>query len=149
MKAAFPLLALLCLAPVFAKDKDAGPPGAADDKVLVLEPYKIQGSPVLSFAFDITVYGDPKTKTVTRIFIARVVPNTDAEKAGLQRGDEIVKLNGVPVKGLEARISPDSALGQIFLNREPGEPLDLEVIVHRAEKFTLRAQRPTLEDRLR
>jgi membrane-associated protease RseP (regulator of RpoE activity) len=145
MKVAFPLLALLCLAPVFAKDKASAPPVANEDKILVLEPFHIQGKPISSYAFDMRIYGDRETKRVRRILITRVLPNTDAEKLGLQPGDEIVKINGAAVKDLSAEVAPDSPLGRIFLNRDPGEPLDLDVVVHRAEKFTLHAQRLTLD----
>jgi S1-C subfamily serine protease len=139
MKAAFLILVLICVVVASAKDKNPSPP--PDDKVLVLEPIKIQGSPILSFAIDITVYADPKTKKVNRIFISRVHPDTDAEKAGLQAGDEIVKLDGVAVKEFDAVVSVETPLGQILLNRHPGEPLKLEVLTRRTQQFTVRAQR--------
>jgi S1-C subfamily serine protease len=133
------LLTLLCVVSLPGKD----PIEPADRKVVVLEPLVIREKPIISYAIDITVYADPATKKVSRIFIARVLPGTDAEKAGLQAGDEIVSLGGTPVKELDARVAPDSALGRLFLNREPGEALDLEVVTHRTQKFTLRAQRGT------
>lgn len=141
MKAAPLLLALLCLAPLSAKDKAPSPP--VGDKILVLEPLKIQGSPIISFAIDITVYADPETKKVSRIFIARVLPDTDADKAGLKAGDEIVKMDGTAVKDFDAVVSIDSPLGKTLLNRAVGDPLRLEVITRRTEQFTLRAQRGT------
>ncbi len=143
------LLALLCLATVSAKDKETKLPDPANDKVYVLEPYKIEGKPILSFAVDIVIYADPKTRQVNHIFISRVLPDTDAERAGLQRGDEIVKIGGKQVEGMDSRVAPGTELGRIFLNREPGEPLDFEIIVRRPEKFTLHAQRGSLADRLR
>jgi predicted metalloprotease with PDZ domain len=139
MKAASLLLTLVCVAAAPAKDKN--PPAPPNDKVLVLEPVKIQGSPIISFAIDITVYADPKTKKVNRIFVSHVHPNSDAEKAGLQAGDEIVKLDGVAVKELDSKVSRDSALGRIFLNRTPGEPLRLEALTRRPQQFVIKAQR--------
>ena len=149
MKFPAALLVLLGLVTVSAKDKDARLPDPAHDKVFVLEPMKVDGKPIISFAIDITVYADPGTKKVKRIFISHVYPDTDAARSGLQRGDEIVQLDGVAVTELDARVAPDSALGRVFLNRNPGQPLDLEVLVRRPEKFTLHAQRATLEDLLR
>ena len=149
MKFPAALLVLLGLVTVSAKDKDAPLPDPAHDKVFVLEPMKVDGKPIISFAIDITVYADPGTKKVNRIFISRVYPDTDAARSGLQRGDEIVKIGGIAVTELDSRVAPDSALGRIFLNRDPGEPLDLEVLVRRPERFTLRAQRGSLPDQLR
>lgn len=133
------LLALACLTPAPGKEKN--PPAPANEKILVLDPIKIQGSPIISYAIDISVYADPKTKKVNRIFITRVIPGTDAERAGLQAGDEIVRLDGVAVKELDSEVSVRSPLGRIFLNRRPGEPLNLVVLTRRPEKVTLQAQR--------
>lgn len=131
------LLALLVLVPAFGKEA----PPAADDTVLKLDPLKIHENAIIAFAVNIVIYVEPDTKKVTHIFITKVHPGTDADKAGLQEGDEIVKLDGEPVKGLDPRIVKDSPLGRILLNRPPGEPLNLEVITHRKQELTLRAQR--------
>jgi hypothetical protein len=130
------LVLLLC---AIALGKEAQPP--ADDKVLKLDPMRIRENAIIAFAVDIVIYVEPATKVVTHIFITKVHPGTDADKAGLQEGDEIVKLDGEPVKGLDPRIVKDSPLGRILLNRAPGEPLNLEVITHRKQEVTLRAQR--------
>lgn len=139
MKAVSVLLTLVCLATVSGKDKL--PPAVANEKVLVLEPMKIKETPLISYAIDIAIYADPKTKLVTRIFITRVMEDTDAARAGLQPGDEIVSLDGVPVKGLEPRVGPDSPLGKFLLNRDHGERLNFEIITRRTENVTLRASR--------
>jgi membrane-associated protease RseP (regulator of RpoE activity) len=130
------LVLLLC---AIALGKEAQP--AVDEKVLRLDPIKIRENAIIDFAVDIVIYVEPETKEVTHIFITKVHPGTDADKAGLQEGDEIVKLDGKPVKGLDPRIIKDSPLGRILLNRTPGEPLNLEVITHRKQEVTLRAQR--------
>ena len=131
MKAVSPLLALLCLATVSAKDQAASPPAKTDDKIVVLEPMKIEGRPVISYAIDLRIYMDPDTRKIDRIFIVGVHEDTDAEQKGLKPGDEILKLDGVAVKEMEARIAPDSSLGRILLGRAPGEPLNLEIIARR------------------
>lgn len=140
MKVASALLALVLLAPLGAKD--AKPPVPVEGKTVVLDPLEIKGSPTIAFAIDITIYRSPETGKVSHIFIRHVWEDTDAERAGLLAGDEIVKLDGVPVTDFEAKVSADSALGQVFLNRRPGDQLKLEVITRRTEKFVLHAQRP-------
>ncbi len=137
MKIAAVLTALACCAALAAAE--APPP--AKEKVIELEPMRVHENPLISFAIDVTIYADPATNKVMHIIIKRVLPDTDAEQAGLQAGDEIVKLDGLAVNELDARVAPDSPLGRIFLNRDPGEPLKLDVITHRPAKFTLRAQR--------
>jgi len=143
MKALLPLLGLLCVAPVVAKEKSPPPP---KDKVVVLEPLKVAGTPIISYAVDIRIYADPGGNKVDRIFITRVWEASDAEASGVQAGDEIVKLDGKPVKEFEARVSVNSPLGQLLLNRKPGDALKLELLTHRTENVTLRAQRTTLPD---
>lgn len=147
MKAAFLPLALLCVATVVAKEKN--PPIAVEEKVVVLDPVKITGSPVISFSIDIVVYAEPKTKKVNRIFIERVLPDSDAERAGLQQGDEIVKLDGVAAKEFDAAVSIETPLGQKLLKRTPGESLKIEVVTRRTQQFTLRAQREMPDSYLR
>ena len=75
------LLALLVLVPAFGKE--APPP--ADDKVLKLEPLKIRENAIIAFAVDIIIYVEPDTRKVTHIFITKVHPGTDADKAPARR----------------------------------------------------------------
>jgi len=143
MKFPVALLFLLLFTAVWGKDT----PPVVNEKPVVLEPFKVRDNAIISFAIDIVIYASPETRTVTHIVISRVRPGTDAERAGLQAGDEIVKLDGEPVKGLDPRVVKDSPLGKILLNRDPGEPLKLEIITHRTEHFVLHAQKGSELDR--
>lgn len=149
MKIACAFLASVLFLPVFAKNAPPTKTGAVDDKIVVLEPMKITGTPIISFAVNIRIYMDPDTRKVDRLFITKVWPDSDAERAGLQVGDEILTLDGKAVREFDAQVSVNTPLGKIFLDRAPGEPLKLEVITRRTEKVTLRARHPGLEDRLR
>lgn len=143
MKALPCLLAVLLLAPATAKEKPAKetPPDQRKEEVYTLDPLKVHEKPILSFAVDLAVYADPKTKQVTRVFITGVRPDTDAEHLGLQAGDEIVKIDGQPVAGMDSVVAAETQLGKLLLNRRPGEPLKIEVITRRTQSFTLRAQK--------
>lgn len=140
------LLVLLLIATVTGKD---GAPAPAKEKPLELEPVQVRENAIISFAIDIVIHGDRETKLVNRIFITHVRSDTDAERAGLQVGDEIVKLDGVPVKGMDSRVAEGSPLGRILLARDPGDDLKLEVITRRTQNFTLRAQRGSPMDGIR
>jgi len=134
------LLVLLALVPASSKEAEPIP----DDKLLKLDPLKIHENAIISFALDIVIYVDPQDRKVSHIFITKVAHGSDAEKAGLQPGDEIVKLDGEPVKGQDPRVLKDSPLGRLLLNRSPSEFLKFEIIAHRTQEFTLRAQRDLL-----
>lgn len=55
------------------------------------------------------------------VLISEVLPNTPAEKAGLQVGDVIVEVNGVPPKGVEQ-------FRQLIAEMKPGTKVTLTVI---------------------
>jgi membrane-associated protease RseP (regulator of RpoE activity) len=146
MKIAPVLAALFLGAVAFAAEPK---PAQPKDKIVVLEPMKIKGTPLISFAVDLAIYMNPTTRKVERIFITYVREKTDAEAAGLQPGDEIVKLEGIPVKEFDAVVSSESPLGNLLLSRKPGERLKMEIITRRTEQITLEARRATPEDFLR
>ncbi|HEX2862104.1 MAG TPA: PDZ domain-containing protein [Lacunisphaera sp.] len=148
MKDLLVALAFACACAATLSGEAQNPPTPTSDRILVLDPIKVHGSPVISFAIDIRIYADPETRKVDRIFITRVLPDTDADRAGLQAGDEIVKLDDVAVKEFEAVVSVETPLGRVLLNRTVGEPLRLEAVTRRTAKFTLRAQRETPGSRL-
>ena len=131
------LASLVLLAPLCAKDK---PPAPSDGKVFILEPFKVKGTAASNFAIDIRILVDAGTSKIFKILITRVVDDSDAAELGLQVGDEIVKIDGVPVEGMDSKVDVASQIGRIFLNRHPGDQLKLEVLTRRTQKVTLRAQ---------
>lgn len=131
-----PSLALLLLMPALVCGQPVPP---AKEKPIELEPMKIHEKPIIAFAVDIVIYTGTDNKAVTRIFITRVLPDTDAERAGLQQGDEILKLEGTPVKGMDPLVAAGSPLGRLLLNRPPGDTMRFEVFTRRVQDHTLRA----------
>lgn len=140
MKLVLVFLSLALLSPLSATDKPLPPPD--ESEVIALEPFTVHGHPISNFAIDFQIFVNTKTKRSIKIFITRVLEDTDASDLGLQAGDEIVKIDGVPVAGMDPEVEINSQLGRIFLNREPGALLRLEVVTRRTQKVTLRAQAP-------
>lgn len=133
------LLVLTLLSPILLLAADQKP--AKEEKVLVLDPMVIRSIPLGSFAIDLGLKRDDTTGKVERMFITGVAEDTDAEAAGLQVGDEILKINGRSVKEFDATVKKDSPLGLLLINRTPGDPIQIEVLVRRIQTLTLRAQK--------
>jgi predicted metalloprotease with PDZ domain len=131
------LIALLSTASLAAADNLP----AKTDKLLVLDPMVIRTEPVGSFAIEIGITINPDTKKVDRMFITGVRASSDADEAGLQSGDEILKIDGRSVQEFDAVLRKDSPLGRILRDRDPGDPLNLEIRVRRTQTYTLRAQK--------
>jgi predicted metalloprotease with PDZ domain len=110
------------------------------NQVLVLDPMMIRSVPIGSYAIEIGIKINPDTKKVDRMFVTGVRENTDAEDAGLQPGDEILKLDGRSVQEFDGSLRKDGPLSRILIDRDFGEPLKLEILVRRKQTFTLRAQ---------
>jgi C-terminal processing protease CtpA/Prc len=133
------LLSVLLLPLTLVPVRGQSPPPPAKEKPFELEPMKIHEKPIISFAIDIVIYSAPDNETVSRIFITRVLPDTDAERAGLRQGDEILKLDGTPVKGMSPVVAAGSPLGRLLLNRPAGDTMRFEVFTRRVQNHTLRA----------
>ena len=136
MKSIRLLVALLFPVLLLAADK----PPAKGEQLLVLDPMMIRSVPIGSYAIEIGIKINPDTKKVDRMFVTGVRENTDADDAGLQPGDEIVKLDGRPVQEFDASLRKDAPLSRILIDRDFGEPLKFEILVRRKQTFTLRAQ---------
>ena len=138
------MVVVLCLAACLPILSAADAPNAVPtaEKKVQLAPYAVKGTPLNSYAFDLQVYTDKKTHKVARIFIVRVGDGSDAQKAGLEAGDEIVRIDGTAITEFDPQIGPESRLGQLLVNRRKGDEIDLEVILHRKSKVTLRALPP-------
>lgn len=111
-----------------------------DGTVTKLEPFKVKDDPINSFGFDLLLYQDRKTKKVTHLFFGEIKAGSSAHDLDILPGDQIVKINGRPVTEFAAKIDRDSELGKLLLARQPGEPLDLEIIRHRRETVTVKAR---------
>lgn len=143
MKRSLPLLCVILLTAI------AAPPPPTDGTTTKLDPFLVREDPVNSFGFDLRVFWDRKTGKVTHIFFGKIQSEELARDLDLQAGDEIIKIAGRPVTEFDAHFKPDTELGKIFLARQPGAQLDLEIMRRRPGKITVTAgsANPLLRDR--
>jgi len=135
-----PALLLAAVTAVAAAEKKPAAPPA--DPPVKLAPYAVSSTPVNSYAFDLVVRVSKETGKIVSLTITGVRENSDADEAGLQPGDEITRINGIPVTEMDPKLGPDGQLNKLLLNRPKGERLDLEVIIHRKARATLHAIGP-------
>ena len=137
MRPALPLILLVLAVPLFAEEDQAVP---TDSKIVVLKPVKVQGTAASNFAIDVRILVDAATKKVHKMIVSRVSEHSDASALGLQVGDEIVKINGALVEGMDGRVDKDSPIGLLLLNRRAGDTLTLDIVTVRTRTITLHAQ---------
>ena len=139
MRPALPLILLVLAAPLLAEESPAEAV-PTDSKIVVLKPVKVQGTAASNFAIDVRIFVDAASKKVNKMVISRVSEHSDAAALGLQVGDEIVKINGTLVEGMDGRVDKDSPIGLLLLNRKTGDSLTLDVVSVRTRTITLHAQ---------
>src|SRR5262245_41823778 len=137
MKTILLLVALVSPVLLAAADK----PATKEDQLLILDPMVIRTEPTGSFAIEIGITINPDTRKIDRMFITDVLADSDADEAGLRAGDEIMKIDGRPVREFDAVFRKDSDLGRALRDRAPGDPIKLEIVVRRTQSYTLHARR--------
>lgn len=113
-------------------------PPVPEEKVVVMEPYRVRGNAVGNFAISVQVFIDKDTGKM-RLYVSKVAPGSDAERLGLRAGDEIIKIGGHLVADMEPDVRKESLLGQLLLNRRSGDMLELEYVSRQPRTAKLRA----------
>lgn len=113
-----------------------------EEKVVVMEPFRVRGNAVGNFAISVQVFINKDTGRM-QLFVSKVTPGSDAERLGLRAGDEIIRIGGHVVADLEPDVGRDSVLGKLLLNRKSGEILDLEYVTRQPRAVKLRASSVT------
>lgn len=99
-----------------------------ESPTIVMKPFEVkEKSPNLSFGMSLSVWSNSITRKVTAIYVTRVKPESDAEKAGIKLFTRITKIDGQPVEGMAASFKYGTELNRAFINRKPGDKLTLEV----------------------
>jgi C-terminal processing protease CtpA/Prc len=65
---------------------------------------------------------------VNEIIVSEVPEDSLTEKAGVKPGDRVIRINGRPAESFTAGVTRESELGRIFIDRPPGETVQLEIL---------------------
>lgn len=126
----------LWLAPRLAA---AEPAPVKPDDLIALPKYQVKGEAVCPFGIGVGGLREPDTHRIKRLFITEVTVGSEAERLGLQAGDEILSLNGKKVAGMDGTKQAGSELFELLVNQAAGQTLALEVIVHSVKNLNLTA----------
>ena len=101
-------------------------PAASD--VVEMAPFVAANTPVTSFPIGLSVTADPLTGRVAKILVNEVPPGSTTERAGIKVGDEIISINHRKTRDFAVGLGKTSELGLIFLNRDLGDEVMLEIL---------------------
>jgi hypothetical protein len=104
-------------------------PNTVDDKTEALAPYLVGDDHVGCFGMSLRVRKDIFTKQVATITIFEVLPNSPAEKAGLEPLTSIRQIDGRPVEEFIASFKKGSDLNRKLMRRNPGDRITLEILM--------------------
>ena len=96
--------------------------------VVSLPPFKIQERAVNSFPIGLRISQNLLTGKVTKIVVTDIAPDSILDRAGIKVGDEIVGVDGRKSQDFTGGFDQQSELGKIFLNRDTGAEVELEIL---------------------
>lgn len=100
-----------------------GPPGA-----YAMKPVRIHNAPLTTFPISLQIHWAAGGDRVAAITITKVQEDSEAEREGLRVGDAIVAIDGRKTGDFTGGVGRDDALGQIFVDRRPGDHVTLEIL---------------------
>jgi S1-C subfamily serine protease len=108
-----------------------------DKDVVTLPQFDVKATAHCNFGFGIVVFGDVKAGTISRVLVDDVVRDSEASRLGIEKGDEILAVNGKRVSDMKGGMKGGSDLFRLLINRPPGERIDVEVKVRVVKKVVL------------
>lgn len=110
---------------------------ASKEEIVQLEPLRVSTSPINSYPLELEVRLSKTTRRVLAVVIVGVEPDSEAEAADLRPGDEIIKINGRDVVGMDGRVNLQADLAKLLIDRPVGETIRFEVLTKRTKTVTL------------
>lgn len=117
----------------------AEPAATKPDETIALPKYQVKGETVCPFGIGIAGTREAGTHKMKRLFITDVTSGSEAERLGLEAGDEILSINGKKVAGMDGTKQAGAELFEQLVNQAPGQTVALEVVVHSVKNLTLTA----------
>lgn len=114
--------------------------------VVGLDPFRVKSDPVTGFPIAFRIEQGAGSNRIKEILVTQVPEGSSTEKAGVKVGDKIVSVNGRKTQDFSVGAGKESELGRIFLNRQPGDEVTLELIAAtnaKSYKVTLRVPPPS------
>ncbi len=95
--------------------------------VVTIPPVRVKDIPVSSFSLSLEITRNAAGDRVAGIVVTGVPAGSLAEQAGIRAGDAIIAINRRKVEEFAAGVEKDSEIGRVFLNRGPGDTVQLEL----------------------
>lgn len=110
--------------PVFGvlHQRAAPPPG-----VVAMAPLRVHRDPLTTFPIGLGIKEDPFSGRISAIVVKFVPRGSPTESDGVQVGDIVLAIDGRKTADFSGGIGRGSALGRIFLDRNPGDTVTLKL----------------------
>lgn len=134
-----PSLALSLVLACLGTALPAAEPVANPAEIITLPKFEVKGKIICSYGIGVVAVTSKKTGNITRLYVDEVQPGSPAARLGLQRGDEILSLNGIRIADLKGGTKPGSDLFDLLVNQPVGRMIDVEVTIRVVKKIVLTA----------
>jgi hypothetical protein len=121
--------ALISLALLSAFAARATPAETGTDKSppVQMQKFVVNDKHLLCFGIALELWEDKNTQNVLAMYVKAVAPGSMAEQEGIVPGTRIYTVEGISVENFEATFRAGSELNKLFVDRQTGDRVTLEV----------------------
>ena len=102
-------------------------PGADNHPPVKMERFVVNDKHLLCFGIALELWEDKNTHRVLAMYVKAVAPGSMAELEGIVPGARFYTIEGIPVDNFEATFRAGSELNKLFVDRQSGDRVTLEV----------------------
>jgi hypothetical protein len=117
----------LALFPALAVRATAADPKADNHPPVKMERFVVNDKHLLCFGIALELWDDKNSERVMAMYVKAVAPGSMAEQEGIVPGTRIYTIEGIPVENFEATFRAGSELNKLFVDRQSGDHVTLEV----------------------